>query len=227
MSSSTGKRGQSSPQIPGQQEPNRSSAGGFVRCQCRHGEETRGGISGILFQRELNIHDQHILPPGHQSQEGTGTPDSSVCHSTVTANHAGATKRRVLSLFPPSFQRDAHVGERPALGFVSLSPPCRGCGWRGRGGRSQGAAGRAVLEPAAGAGTRRAGSSRSGRSRERRGPGSVPGRVPPGGDIAGMVGSVWRRERGAGGAGGEGDRDCRGKEGAGMADVGKSQNPGP
>lgn len=183
--------------------------------------QARGGISGILFQRELNIHDQHILPPGHESQERTGTPDSSVCHSTVAANHAGATNPRVLSLFPPSFQRDARAGERPALGFVSLSPPRWGRGTSGRvptdgilspsrgdvRGRSQGAAGRAVLQPAAGTGTRRAGSSRSGRSRERRGPGSVPGRVPPGGDIAGTVGSVWRRERGAGSAGGEGDGD--------------------
>lgn len=67
VSYSTGKRGQSSPQIPGHREPSRSCAGGFACCRCQNGEEAQGGISGILLQRELNIHDRHILPPRHRS----------------------------------------------------------------------------------------------------------------------------------------------------------------
>lgn len=72
VSYSTGKRGRSSPQVPGHREPSRSRAGGFACSRSQHGEEARGGIGGILLQRELNIHDQHILPPGQQSQEGWG-----------------------------------------------------------------------------------------------------------------------------------------------------------
>lgn len=206
---STGKRGRCSPQIPGHREPSQSSAGGFGRSRSQHGEEAQGGIGGILLQRELNIHDQHILPPGHQSQEGAGTAPSVTARGQQTTlvppNPVSCPYSR-----PRSTGMRARVSVRP-LDLCPCHPSQRPHGrnpvpFRGdMRGRSQGLAGRAgkaaVLEPAAGTGIRRAGSSRSGRSRERRGPGSEPGRIPPGGDIAGMVGSVWRRERGAGGKG--------------------------
>lgn len=223
----TGLAQPQNPRIPGA-EPEPCRRLWVFPVQARRGGAGRDQRD-FITSGVLNIHDQHILP-----QEETGTRQ-------LRLSQHGDNKPRVLSLFPPSFHRDACAGERPALGFVSLSQPQ----WprpHGRNpvpfrgdmrGRSQGSAGRAgkvaVLEPAAGAGTRRAGSSRSGSSRERRAPGSEPGRIPPGGDIAGMVTSVWRRERGDGSAGGEGDGDCSRKEGAGMAemDTGKRQNPEP